>query len=196
MMANRMVGLAQDQAHGEPHHLITEPSGEVLRGERVLMLADVAFVDRPGKLQKEHDEIKREEVEQRLEILAWGDALGPIANAGGEARFQEKQQDGRENQEVPELEPVSAFEVSVGASFLVGRNGGEPGVGGGLDVEVRSGAGGGGNFEFQRRVRLGDGGKDCDCGQSDCKSKAETKCHRGSGNWIARNDSIGANLSG
>ena len=60
---------AEDEADGEADQLIAKPRSESLRGESVLMLAEVSLVHAHGKLQQERDEQEGHEVEKRLEMI-------------------------------------------------------------------------------------------------------------------------------
>jgi hypothetical protein len=123
-----------DQQAAEHHYqpealgLIPHPGPERLRGETVFVLAVKVGVDGPRKRgDREHD-VELHPVDQRLQRTFARPFLSAIAHGGRPAEGEQAPQDDRAVEKNPELQPVPAFEVRVGAGSLVGRNRGQVGI--------------------------------------------------------------------
>ena len=73
-------------------------------------------------------------------------ARGQVAHFCGPTQVEEQEHDGRGVDEIPEDEPVAAFEVGVGAGLCGGRDHRHIGFRGYVGVEVIGGLGCGGNL--------------------------------------------------
>ncbi len=134
---------AEDRADQERFDFIAHPRAEGLRGEAVFVLADVAFVELKRKAEERCDDEVLSPVDEGLQPAEAGDAYGEVAHFCGPAKVEQEQHDRGGVEEIPEDEPVAAFEVGVGAGFGSGRHHGHVSFGGGVGVEVIGGLGGG-----------------------------------------------------
>ena len=130
---------AQHQVHAEILELIAHPGAEGLGGEAVFVLAEIVFVNRERKDEDGGEHEVLQPVDESVHRFETSDALRQIAHAGRPAQIQQQQRDRGSVEEVPEDQPVAAFEIGVGAGRFVGRNLREIGVGGGGGIEVGRG---------------------------------------------------------
>ena len=93
------------------------------------MFAVEIGVDRQRERREGDDDVELEPVDQRLERPESRPLFRAIAHRRGPAEREQRPQM-IAVQEVPQQQPVAAFEVRVGARFLVGRNRGEIRLGG------------------------------------------------------------------
>src|SRR6266436_2504715 len=102
---------AQYRGDRQPDDLIAEPRSEGLRRESVVVLPNISLVQGERKLEDGRDEKKGNEVQKRLEILAGGQALRPLTDAGRKTALQQPEHNRGAHQEVPKLQPVSTLKI-------------------------------------------------------------------------------------
>ena len=88
-----------------------------------------------GNVSTDDDNDELNPVDRRLQRPEAGDALGQIAHARGPAETQQQPHGDRARKEVPQEQPVAAFEIGVGTGAARGRHLGQIGFDGGVDIE-------------------------------------------------------------
>jgi len=98
----------------------------------VFVLAVVGFINRQRKGKQEYNDDELNPIGCGLEKSRARNPASEVAHSGGPASAQQQAHDHNGVNEVEEEQPISAFEIGIGASALGGRNFGEVGVYGGL----------------------------------------------------------------
>ena len=130
---------AQHRVHGKLFHLIAHPGAEGLRGESILVFAEIIFVNGAGEEQDAGEYEVLQPVHKRVHRLEASDAFRQIPHAGGPPQIQQQQRNHDSIEKIPKNHPVAALEISVGTGRLVGRNLREVSIGGRSSIEVRRG---------------------------------------------------------
>ena len=132
---------SQDRCNGETLELIAQPRTERHVGEAVVVLAEEPLVDRQREGEDgRHDEIHRPE-EGDVDETQSRDASRGVSHLRRGARVEEQEADPARHEEVPELQPVAAFEVRIGCGTRLGGHRREVGLRGGVWIERHRGGG-------------------------------------------------------
>ena len=103
-------------------HLISHPRAKGLSGESVLVFAEVVFVNREWKNEDAGENEILQPVHERMYWLEASDTFRQIPHVGRPTQIQQQQRDDNSIEEIPENQPVTAFEIGVRAGCLVGGN--------------------------------------------------------------------------
>jgi len=138
--APNMGADARGRRHPSPAWLRAgREAGEAQVRQAVLVLADEIAVDRQGQAENEGRDHEKRAIDRDVDEGTLADPLRKIAHVPRKAG---EQQDGKDSQavvqELPQPEPVSAFEVGIGETALLRRDRIEPGGGRAIDVECRT----------------------------------------------------------
>ena len=125
----------QDQRDAQPDELVPHPPAQGLRGQPVRVLAYEPGVHGEREAQQKHAEGEQRVIQEAADQPGPGPPLGPVPHPPRPAGVEEQQHDGGREQDAPELDPVAALGVRVGARPEIGRHGGEIGPGGHVGIE-------------------------------------------------------------
>src|SRR5208337_3041241 len=143
---------AEYEVYGQVLKLIAHPGAEGLRGQSILVFAEIIFIHAERKGQNGAHNQVFDPVQKCLQRLEACGTLGQVAHFGRPAQIQQEQYGDRAVNKVPQDHPISALKISIGAGRFVGGNLREIGIGCGSRVKVGSGARGFGNLDDRRHL--------------------------------------------
>ena len=171
---------SQHNADSERHHLFAHPGAEALIQKAILVLAEVALVHGEGESEQRHDDDELNPVEHRLQRMKAGEALGQLAHPRRPTEPQQQPHHDYSRQEIPQLQPIAALEIGIGAGPLCWRHLSQIGVNGCVHIE------GGSDRGSVCRNRSGESTGEaclsgCDIGehQNSQKNKSACSSHHG-----------------
>ena len=139
--------------HEHALDLVPQPAAKVLVRHSVLMFAnEVAVAGERQRQRPDHRHI-HEGVQRGMQSRALADASGPIPEPDRPTAPQHEGEDGHRVEELPELQPVAALEVGIGAGSLLRAQHREVGLRGPFYIEIRSRACGVRNVSARRQFR-------------------------------------------